>query len=140
MKNKKGYSLIEIVIGLAIITIFLLSTGSLINASYTNYQLVMLKNEAMELAITEMENILISGDDYIKELSDSSTGSDNEVLSYNGHTAANSMEVKTKIERIKEDDKIYDKVFKVTVNVEYKKSANDEKKYNIELQSLKILK
>ncbi len=140
MKNEKGYSLIEIVIGLAIITIFLLSTGSLINASYTNYQLVMLKNEAMELAITEMENILVSGDDYIKELSDSSTGSDNEVLSYNGYTAANSMEVKTKIERIKEDDKIYDKVFKVTVNVEYKKSANDEKKYNIELQSLKILK
>ena len=40
-----------------------------------------------------------------------------------------------------QEQKIYgDKVFIVTVNVSYSRTANDTKKYDLELQSLKVIK
>ena len=121
---QNGYSLIEIVIGLVIITIFLLCTGSLVNASFTNYRLVLQRNEALDLAIASMEEILQS--DTVEPIS---TGYTND-----------SMEVKVDVEKVHDDQKEYDNVFLVTVNVEYTKTPTDKKKNNITLQSLKIVK
>lgn len=142
MKSSKGYSLVEIVIGLAIILIFLYSTGSLINASYTNYRLVLQRNEAMDFAISEMEKMLgESGDkiieDYMRKGLDDSS---NVVISDVGYTR-NSMEARTRIEKVKNGQKIYDdKVFIVSVTVYYSRTANDTKKYDLKLQSLKVIK
>ena len=124
MSSNKGYSLIEIAIGLAIIAIFLLCTGSLINASYTNYRLILQRNEALDFAISEMENVLQSDEATIADY---------------GFTK-NSMNARVTVEKIKEGSKVYDdKVFLVKVNIEYSKTPQSEEKYNIELQSLKIV-
>lgn len=142
MESQKGYSLVEIVIGLAIILIFIYSTGSLINASYTNYRLVLQRNEAMDFAINEMEKMLgESGDKIIEDyMGKYSEDSSNVVISDVGYTK-NSMEARTRIEKVKSGQKIYDdKVFIVSVNVSYSRTANDTKKYNLQLQSLKVIK
>ena len=142
MKSHKGYSLVEIVIGLAIILIFLFATGSLINASYTNYRLVLQRNEAMDFAISEMESVLgESGDKIISDyLEKNSKDSSNTVISDVGYTK-NSMEARVRIEKVKNEEKIYDdKVFIVSVNVSYSRMANDTKKYSLNLQSLKVIK
>lgn len=53
----------------------------------------------------------------------------------------NSMNARITIENVKDGNKVYDdKVFLVTVNVEYKKTPQSEEKYNIELKSLKVVK
>lgn len=125
LKSKKGYSLIEIAIGLAVITIFLACTGSLINASFTNYRLLLQRNEALDFAIREMETTLQSEETVIGDVGFSE----------------NSMNARVKVEKIKNGNKVYDdKVFLVTVNVEYKRTPNSTEKYNVELKSLKIVK
>lgn len=125
LKSKKGYSLIEIAIGLAIITIFIACTGSLINASFTNYRLLLQRNEALDFAIKEMENVLQSDETNVSDVG----------------FAENSMNARVKVEKIKNGNKVYDdKVFLVTVNVEYKRTSKSTEKYNIELKSLKIVK
>lgn len=125
LKSKKGYSLIEIAIGLAVITIFLACTGSLINASFTNYRLLLQRNEALDFAIREMETTLQSGETIIGDVG----------------FLENSMKARVKVEKVKNGNKVYDdKVFLVTVNVEYKRTPNSTEKYNVELKSLKIVK
>lgn len=124
MSSKKGYSLIEIAIGIAIITIFLVCTGSLINASFTNYRFVLQRNEALELAIREMEDVLQS--DFVEE-------SD---IGYN----ENSMSTRVKIEKIKEGNVVYDDIFKVTVAVDFARTPTSENTETIQLESLKVLK
>ena len=125
MKAKKGYSLIEIIIGLAIIIIFMIGTLSLINASYDRYRLILQRNEAMDFAIREMEEVLQSGDALVSDV---------------GHTE-NNMTSRVTIEKIRNGNRVYqDKVFKVTVKVEFSTALNDSKKYNITLQSLKVVK
>ena len=124
MNAKNGYSLIEIAIGLAIITIFLVCTGSLINASYTNYRLILQRNDAMDFAIEEMENVLRS---------------DNVTVSDVGYEK-NEMEARVTIEKIKDGNRIYDdKVFLVTVNVMFHKTPKDPEVQSIKLQSLKVI-
>lgn len=123
MKSNSGYSLIEIAIGLAIITIFLLCTGSLVNASFTNYRLILQRNEALEFAINEMENVLQSDEVSVSDF---------------GFTR-NYMDARITIENVKNGSKIYDNVFIVTVNVAYSKTPQGEKEYSIELQSLKVI-
>ena len=125
MKSKKGYSLIEIAIGLAIIIIFLLCTGSLINAAFTNYRLILQRNEALDFAIREMEEILQS--DYIE-------------LGEVGFTE-NNMDARIAIENVRDGSKVYDdKVFLVTVDITYSRTQKTTDKYNIKLQSLKVVK
>lgn len=58
MKSQKGYSLVEIVIGLVVLTLFLVTTSSLMTASYNNYRLVLQRNIAIEKAISQTEEII----------------------------------------------------------------------------------
>lgn len=125
LKSNKGYSLIEIAIGLAVITIFLACTGSLINASFTNYRLLLQRNEALDFAIKEMENVLQSGETILGDVG----------------FEENSMNARVKVEKVKNGNKVYDdKVFLVTVNVKYKRTPKSKEEYNVELKSLKIVK
>lgn len=124
MNTKRGYSLIEIAVGIAIIVIFLFCIGSLLNASYTNYSLILKRNEAMDFAIKEMEEILQSDEVFIGDY---------------GY-AENSMNARITVENVKSGDKVYqDKIYLVTVNVEYLKTPRSEEKMNIKLQSLKVV-
>ena len=51
------------------------------------------------------------------------------------------MDSRVIIEPVKDsDNEESDKVFLVTVNVEYSKTPQSQEKYNIELQSLKVIK
>lgn len=125
MNLKKGYSLIEIVIGIAIITIFLVCTGSMINASYDNYRMVVQRNNAMELAIDEMEEILKS--------------SDVKVGSYDKLNENMNMKAKIDVENVKSDTREYEDIYVVTINVEYTKTEKSTEKFYLELKSLKIV-
>ena len=111
MKSQKGYSLIEIVFGIVIITLFLLTTGSLINASFANYYLILQRNEAMEIAIQKMEEVLNSDKSELIE----------DVFGYK----SGAFEAKVSIDKVSYNDgvteKVSDKVFKVNVEVFYSK-------------------
>ena len=134
MKSNKGYSLIEIAVGLIIIAIFLVCTGSLIAGSFNNYRLVLQRNEALDVAIKEMEEILQS--DNLKIVDDRTTIEKGEI----GYNDNGAMNAKVTIEKIKNGNKVYDdKVFLVTVDVEYSRTPTSEQKYNVTLQSLKVM-
>lgn len=134
MKSNNGYSLIEIVVGLVMIAIFLLCTGTLINASFTNYRLVLQRSEALDIAIKEMEEILQS--DSLEIVDDRVTIDKGEI----GYNDNDKMSAKVVIEKIKNGNRVYDdKVFLVTVNVEYLRTPRSTQKYNVSLQSLKVM-
>lgn len=124
MSSNKGYSLIEIAIGLSLFTIFLICTGSLINASYTNYRLILQRNEALDYAIAQMEGVLSSG----------------EVSPGTISTIYNNMEGETKIENVKDGTTTYKDVYTVTVDVKYKRTPKSTDEYHLQLKSLKVEK
>lgn len=124
MSSNKGYSLIEIAIGLSLFTIFLVCTGSLINASYTNYRLILQRNEALDYAIAQMEGVLSSG----------------EVSPGTITTTYNNMEGETKIENVKDGTTTYENVYTVTVDVKYKRTPKSTDEYHLQLKSLKVEK
>ncbi len=76
-KNNKGYSLVEIGVGILILTIFLLFSVGLINGCYTNYRRIKQRNLAVNRAIYHTESLLqrdknlLSG--YLEEVPISST-------------------------------------------------------------------
>lgn len=125
MNSNKGYSLIEIAIGLSLFTIFLVCTGSLINASYTNYRLILQRNEALDYAIAQMEGALASGDVDVG-------------VPY--RTSYNNMSGEVIVENAEGTTEYTDKVFLVTVDVKYKRTPKSTDEYHLKLQSLKVEK
>ncbi len=124
MSSNKGYSLIEIAIGLSLFTIFLVCTGSLINASYTNYRLILQRNEALDYAIAQMEGVLSSG----------------EVSAGTIATTYNNMNGEVKIENVKDGTTTYENVYTVTVDVTYKRTPKSTDEHHLQLQTLKVEK
>lgn len=124
MSSNKGYSLIEIAIGLSLFTIFLVCTGSLINASYTNYRLILQRNEALDYAIAQMEGVLSSG----------------EVNAGTIATTYNNMNGEVKIENVKDGTTTYENVYTVTVDVTYKRTPKSTDEHHLQLQTLKVEK
>lgn len=57
-KSNKGYSLIEIGVGLLILTVFLVCSVALFNGSYSTYRMIQQRNIATDLAVTTMETML----------------------------------------------------------------------------------
>lgn len=137
MNSKKGYSLIEIVIGLVVITLFLVTTGSLVNAAYTNYRLVLQRNEALDYAINRMENILKQPGDMGLSLATTDRVYTEEEVIKEGI-----MKVTTTVDKVKKEDNTSysDKLLIVTVDVQYKKASSDTKEYHLKLESLKVVK
>ena len=57
-KSNKGYSLIEIGVGILILTVFLLVSLGLFNGAYNNYRRIKQRNIAVNAAVTQIETML----------------------------------------------------------------------------------
>lgn len=62
-KSNKGYSLLEIGVGLVIITIFMIYSISMIRATFTTYSAIEQKNIALSYLIKGTERELLDNDD-----------------------------------------------------------------------------
>lgn len=58
MRSQKGYSLIEIGIGLLIIAVFSFFSIALFNGCYNNYRVIQQRNIAMAHAVSTIEEVL----------------------------------------------------------------------------------
>lgn len=76
LKSQKGYSLIEIGVGLLILTVFLICSVAVFNGSYNHYRMIQQRNLAVDYAVSSMEELL-------QEDSDILTGFFSEVLDTN---------------------------------------------------------
>lgn len=56
--SKKGYSLIEIGIGVLILTIFLLISMAMFNGCYRTYRMIQQRNLAIDYAVSQIETVL----------------------------------------------------------------------------------
>lgn len=63
-KSQKGYSLVEVGVGLVLISIFLSCAISMLSGTCANYRLVEQKNIAMSYLIKAVESELIGIEDY----------------------------------------------------------------------------
>lgn len=57
-KSNKGYSLVEIGVGIIILTTFLLVSIGLFNGAYTNYRRIKQRNIAINSAVSQIETML----------------------------------------------------------------------------------
>lgn len=58
IKSQKGYSLIEIGVGLLILTVFLICSVALFNGCYNTYRMIQQRNVAVNYAVSAMEDML----------------------------------------------------------------------------------
>lgn len=58
VKSQKGYSLIEIGVGILILTVFLICSVALFNGCYNTYRMIQQRNIATNYAVSEMEDLL----------------------------------------------------------------------------------
>ena len=58
LKSNKGYSLIEIGVGILILTVFLIVSLGMFNGAYNNYRRIKQRNIAVNTAVTQIENML----------------------------------------------------------------------------------
>ena len=58
IKSNRGYSLIEIGVGLLVLTIFLIFSISLFNGCYNNYRRIKVRNIAIDRAVYHIEKML----------------------------------------------------------------------------------
>jgi len=63
IKNNRGYSLIEIGVGILVLTIFLIFSISVFNACYNNYRRIKVRNIALDRGIYHMEQMLQTDSD-----------------------------------------------------------------------------
>ena len=64
-KSKRGYSLIEIGVGVLILTVFLICSIALFNGCYNTYRMVQQRNLATNLAVSNMESLLQTNSDIL---------------------------------------------------------------------------
>lgn len=162
MNSQKGYSLIEIGIGLLIIAIFSFFSIALFNGCYNNHRVIAQRNIAIAHAINTMENALQSDLDslgFTEEMIDrdqillASNSASKEELEegkyavpedyvYGPNDITNNMKITTKCRRISgADDYVADStVLKIIVDVEYKIRVNDSEARHVTLESVKVTK
>lgn len=166
LKSQKGYSLIEIGVGIIIITVYLASSTALFNGCFNTYRAIQQRNYVINYAISNVEkmlqmdaDILAPDDDLIDEVKSSSvdklsTGEyavREDVVngSFTNSPDTNNMRITTKVRRIPTDGTYaYDNtVLYVSVLVEYtlfpqKDEANiaPEDILSYELSAVKVTK
>lgn len=64
-KSKRGYSLIEIGVGVLILTVFLVCSIALFNGCYNTYRMIQQRNLATNLAVSNMESLLQTNSDIL---------------------------------------------------------------------------
>ncbi len=62
-KSNRGYSLIEIGVGILVLTIFLIFSISLFNGCYNNYRMIKVRNIAIDRAVYHIEKMLQTDSD-----------------------------------------------------------------------------
>lgn len=145
IKSQKGYSVLEIGVGLIIISIFMVCSVTMLKGTYENYRLVEQNNLAISYAIKGVERELLKGSRVIEITEDPldtvETREGNKEISVT-KIDANNMTLTTIVEPLPEKNgKSYEtsKVKLVTSSVEYYLKKNDEStKKILELQTLKI--
>ncbi|MBO5142598.1 MAG: hypothetical protein J6C46_06315 [Clostridia bacterium] len=65
LKSNKGYSLVEIGVGLLILTVFLICSVALFNGCYNTYRMIQQRNLALNTAISNMEEMLQTDSDIL---------------------------------------------------------------------------
>lgn len=157
MKSQKGYSLIEIGIGLLIIAVFSFFSIALFNGCYNNYRVIQQRNIAMSYAVSKVENILQSDLTTLgivtdrDEILDAAAVASNEDLSDGNYAVpidnidgpsetTNNMTITTKYRRLPGTTTIAmdSSVIKVIVDVEYKIRTNDTESRHFTLETLKV--
>jgi len=77
VKSQKGYSLVEIGVGILILTVFLICSIALFNGCYNTYRMIQQRNIAVNYAVSAMEDLLQTDADiltgYFTEMVDPST-------------------------------------------------------------------
>lgn len=166
LKSQKGYSLIEIGVGIIIITVYLASSTALFNGCFNTYRAIQQRNYVINYAISNVEkmlqtdaDILAPDDDLIDEVKSSSadklsTGEyavREDVVngSFTNSPDTNNMRITTKVRRIPTDGTYAcdNTVLNVSVLVEYtlfpqKDEANiaPEDILSYELSAVKVTK
>ena len=161
IKQNKGYSLLEIGIGLLIITVFTTFSLGLFNGCHNNYRVIQQRNIALSHAISKMEYILQTNDF-------SKLGFESDMISRNGILSAardaspsdrmqgyyavpvdslddieNNMKLRVSYRRIptsNSNEAMDNTVLKVTVQVDYKVRVNDTEYRNLKLEAVKLTK
>lgn len=64
-KSKRGYSLIEVGVGVLILTVFLVCSIALFNGCYNTYRMIQQRNLATNLAVSNMESLLQANSDIL---------------------------------------------------------------------------
>ncbi len=147
LNSQKGYSVLEVGIGLIIITVFLIAGITMLKGTYANYRLVEQKNIAMTYLIKGIERELLSDsltleviDDLNKTVTVEST-ENREVKVTN--IDANNMILTTTFEKLtNKDGKDYSnsRIRLITASIEFYTSKNDPSTRRvIELKTYKIL-
>ncbi len=148
LNSQKGYSLIEVGVGLVLITIFLICGVTMLKGTYNTYRLIEKKNIAMSYLIKGTENALITGT--IIPITDDASGTVTEIKEENGQRIKTSttnlstynMTLITKIETLPSKngkDYIDSKVKLVTSTVEFYLNANNpDSKRTMVLKTLKV--
>lgn len=160
MKNQKGYSMIEIGVGLLIIAIFSIFSVALFNGCYNNHNVIKRTNIALSHAINEMETILqkdydnlgftlsmIERDDILTACSNATADEraegkyavpDDETIDVD-----NDMTATIQYRRVptSSSSQAYDNtVMKIIVTVNYKIRANDAVARTLQLETIKLTK
>ena len=145
-KSQKGYSLIEIGVGIIIITIMLACSTSLFNGCFNIYRAIQQKNYVINHAVTRIEELLLTDADellpdptseelieIVDSLKDTSEGKEKLALGeyavpadvieggFVNFPETNNMKITTKIRRVPTDGTYaYDNtLIKISVLVEY---------------------
>ena len=146
LKSQKGYSLIEIGVGILIITVLLICSTALFNGCFNVYRAIQQKNFVISYAVENIEKLLQKDTDelipdptqeeliaIVESLKDSEEGieklakgeyaipDDKVVGAFINSPETNNMVITTKVRRVPSDgDYAYDNtVIKVSVLVEY---------------------
>lgn len=146
LKSQKGYSLIEIGVGIIIITVYLASSTTLFNGCFNTYRAIQQRNYVVNYAVSQVERMLqLDADilmpdpsneeliDEVKSLNDTADGKEKLATGeyavpadvVNGAFAnspdTNNMRIITKVRRIPSDGNYaYDNsVINISVVVEY---------------------
>ena len=160
MKAQKGYSLIEIGIGIIIITLFSFCSIALFNGCYNNHRVIQQRNIAISHAIREIEYSLqkdLAELGFTEEMIDrdeilsvASTTSEDLLKEGNyalpedkvigPNDATNNMTITTRIRRLpgSKSTAMDSTVSKVIVDVEYKIRANDKESRKVTLEAIKL--
>lgn len=148
LKSEKGFSLVEVGVGLVIITIFLVFGITMLRGTYNTYRLVEQKSVALNYLIKAVENELIDSVDL--NITDSPNNTTTQNITEDGknikisltNIQANNMILRTRVEPLdNKNGKDYSdsKVKLVTATIEYYTKSNDENtKREMTLQTLKI--